>query len=142
MATKRVLVVEDSKVIQRLIEVCLRPAMLEVSFRDDGLEGLAAARELEPDATVLDIGLPGMNGWDVLAELKGNPDTQHLEILVLSAATDDEARRRAAALGAHILAKPFRPDELRKAVTLLTGPSEEDADRGVAALQTSPTSHI
>lgn len=123
MADKSVLVVEDSKVIQRLIEVCLRPAKLDVAFRDDGIEGLAAASELSPDAVVLDIGLPGMNGWDVLAEIRKNPDTESLEVLVLSAGTDDEARRRAASYGAHILAKPFRPDELRDAVTRITGPS-------------------
>jgi CheY-like chemotaxis protein len=126
MEAKRVLVVEDSKVIQRLIEVCLRPANLDVAFRDDGVTGLAAAIDQRPDLVVLDIGLPGLNGWEVLEALRSDPDTEDIEVLILSAGTDDEVRRRAAGLGAHILAKPFRPDELRDAVTHIAGPARAD----------------
>ena len=62
---KRVLVVEDSEVIQRLIEVCLRPAGFDMEMRSDGHAGLSAARELMPDLIILDVGLPGLDGWEV-----------------------------------------------------------------------------
>ena len=120
MSTRRVLVVEDSKVIQRLIEVCLRPAHIDVAFRSDGL---AAAIETAPDAVVLDVGLPEMDGWQVLSEIKRRPETSHLEVLMPTAAADDEARQRAEAHGARILAKPFRPDDLRQAVTAIMAPA-------------------
>lgn len=125
MTARRLLVVEDSKVIQRLIEVCLRPADIEVSFRDDGLAGLAAAIETAPDGVVLDVGLPEMDGWQVLSEIKRRPETSHIEVLLLTASADDEARRRAAEYGARVLAKPFAPDDLRRAVTEITAPREQ-----------------
>ena len=59
----RILVIEDSAVIRRLIEVCLRAADLEIVTRDDGQTGLNAVRTESPDLVVLDIGLPGMDAW-------------------------------------------------------------------------------
>ena len=121
MSTPRVLVVEDSKVIQRLIDICLRSEAVDVIFRDDGVAGLDAALESLPALIVLDVGLPEMDGWQVLAELRLRPETVDIEVLVLTANASEEAKRRAEDHRAGILAKPFRPDDLREAVTRLTG---------------------
>lgn len=114
---QRVLVVEDSAVIRRLIEVCLRPADLEVLMREDGPSGLAAARSEAPDLLVLDIGLPEMDGWQVLDELRSVPETRFLPVLVLTAHAEEESRRRADEGGADaFVTKPFQPNDFRQEV--------------------------
>ena len=60
---QRILVIEDSAVIRRLIEVCLRAADLEILMREDGPSGLDAVRTESPDLLVLDLGLPGRFLW-------------------------------------------------------------------------------
>ena len=113
----RVLVVEDSAVIRRLIEVCLRPANLEVFMREDGPSGLAAAREETPDLLVLDIGLPEMDGWQVLDHLRSEPETRALPVLVLTAHAEEESRRRADEGGVDaFVTKPFQPNDFRQEV--------------------------
>lgn len=118
--SNRVLVVEDSAVIQRLISVCLRPAGLEVDTRDDGPSGLEAALEDPPGLLILDVGLPGMDGWEVLERIRNDPRTSDLKVLVLTAHAQEETRERADRGGADsFLTKPFRPDDLRAAALAL-----------------------
>ncbi|NIA26087.1 MAG: response regulator [Gammaproteobacteria bacterium] len=115
--SRRVLVVEDSAVIRRLIEVCLRPANLEVVMREDGPGALEAALSEDPDLMVLDIGLPEMDGWEVLDHLRSDPRTRALPVLVLTAHAEEESRRRADESGADgFITKPFQPDELRQEI--------------------------
>lgn len=112
--SKRVLVVEDSQVIQRLVEVCLRPAGFEVSLASDGPSGLAAALNDPPDLVILDVGLPGMDGWEVLSHIRADERTRNVTVLVLTAHAQEETREKADRDGADaFLTKPFRPNELR-----------------------------
>jgi CheY-like chemotaxis protein len=122
---QRVLVVEDSAVIQRLITVCLRPAGVEVETRADGPSGLEAALEMVPDLVILDVGLPRMDGWEVLEQIRTDSRTKHVKVLVLTAHAQEETRERADRGGADaFLTKPFRPDDLRGvALNLLASPS-------------------
>ncbi|NNF65479.1 MAG: response regulator [Acidimicrobiia bacterium] len=116
----RVLVVEDSQVIQRLIEVCLRPAGFQVETRDDGPSGLEAALDNPPDLLILDVGLPRMDGWEVLSRLRADPRTEKLTVLVLTAHAQEETRQRADRGGADaFLTKPFRPNDLRRVAAQL-----------------------
>lgn len=112
---ERVLVVEDSAVIQRLIAVCLRPAGMEVEARADGPAGLAAALASPPDLLILDVGLPHMDGWEVLDHVRADPRTRRVKVLVLTAHSQEETRERAGRGGADaFITKPFRPDDLRR----------------------------
>ena len=117
------LVVEDSAVIQRLIAVCLRPAGVEVDTRADGPSGLEAALTTAPDLVILDVGLPRMDGWEVLERIRSDDRTRSMKVLVLTAHAQEETRERADRGGADaFLTKPFRPDDLRGvALGLLTG---------------------
>lgn len=111
---KRVLVVEDSQVIQRLVEVCLRPAGFEVTLASDGPSGLDAALNDPPDLVILDVGLPGMDGWEVLSHIRADERTKDVTVLVLTAHAQEETREKADRDGADaFLTKPFRPNELR-----------------------------
>jgi CheY-like chemotaxis protein len=123
--TQRVLVVEDSAVIQRLIAVCLRPAGVHVETRADGPSGLQAALEDPPDLLILDVGLPKMDGWQVLSRIRSDARTKDLKVLVLTAHAQEETRERADRDGADgFITKPFRPDDLRKVAIGLMNASE------------------
>lgn len=121
----RVLVVEDSAVIQRLINVCLRPAGVEVETRADGPSGLEAALSDPPSLLILDVGLPMMDGWEVLERIRNDDRTRDLKVLVLTAHAQEETRERADRGGADaFLTKPFRPDDLRAvALSLIHDPA-------------------
>lgn len=123
MVGYRVLVVEDSAVIQRLISVCLRPAGMQVDTRADGPSGLEAALDEPPDLLILDVGLPKMDGWQVLERIRSDPRTRDLKVLVLTAHAQEETRERANRGGADaFITKPFRPDDLRRiALDLISG---------------------
>jgi two-component system OmpR family response regulator len=117
---QRILVVEDSPTIQRVIEICLRHPSRQLDQRGDGQSALAAARDFEPDLIILDIRLPGIDGWEVLRQLRDSGDGKRVSVLVVTAHDDSEARIRARTEGADgFLAKPFRPADLRQAVDLL-----------------------
>ena len=114
---QRILVIEDSAVIRRLIEVCLRAADLEIMMREDGPTGLAAVRSESPDLLVLDIGLPGMDGWQVLDHIRSDAATRSLPVVVLTAHAEEESRRRADEGGADaFVTKPFQPNDFRQTV--------------------------
>ncbi|MDX1469665.1 MAG: response regulator [Acidimicrobiia bacterium] len=116
----RILVVEDSAVIRRLIEVCLRAADLEIVAREDGRAGLQAVGSESPDLVVLDIGLPGMDGWEVLDRIRRDETTSNLPVVVLTAHAEEESRRRASEFGADaFVTKPFQPNDFRTTVLSL-----------------------
>ena len=113
----RILIVEDSAVIRRLIEVCLRAADLEIVTREDGKSGLNAVTSESPDLVVLDIGLPGMDGWEVLNRIRRDEATKHMPVVVLTAHAEEESRRRANEGGADaFVTKPFQPNDFRQEV--------------------------
>jgi CheY-like chemotaxis protein len=121
-----VLVIEDSASVRRLIDVCLRPLRAEMRFAEDGLIGLDAARAAVPDAIILDIGLPGLDGWEVLAQLRSDSNTVGIRVLVLTAHAQPEMADRAAAGGADaFMTKPFRPNDLRESVEALLNTNAE-----------------
>ena len=117
---QRVLVIEDSASVRRLIEVCLRVLGVEVSSASDGVGGLNAIRDSRPDAVVLDIGLPGLDGWEVLRRIRNDQETASIKVLVLTAHAQPEMADKAAKGGADsFMTKPFRPLDLRTQVEKL-----------------------
>ncbi|GAC1597833.1 MAG: hypothetical protein NVS3B21_22780 [Acidimicrobiales bacterium] len=115
-----VLVVDDEPAICRMV-----PQMLELEgFRAEGvLDGPAALRRLEqeplPDVVLLDIMMPGMDGFSVLRDIKNNPVTAHLPVGMVSAKKDPLASRRAVAGGAvGLIDKPFEIQELLDLIEL------------------------
>lgn len=109
-----VLVVEDDPDIGKLILLLLSAAGVEATLRTDGAAGLAAVTELRPDLLVLDVGLPVLDGWEVLERVRaGGGDGPRLPVLVLSAHAQEADRARGLAMGADgFVLKPFRNHEL------------------------------
>ena len=109
----RVLVIDDEPDVRWLIRVSLERAGHEVLVAEDGLRGVALAMKQHPEVIVLDLMMPVMDGYGVLAELAKDPRTAHVPVLVLSARAIPEEAERATKAGARrFLEKPFDPDDL------------------------------
>ena len=81
----RVVVIEDHSVIRRLIELVVTPLDLDIWSAADGITGVQAVEQHTPALVVLDLGLPGMDGWMVLEELRRHHTMMDLPVLVVSA---------------------------------------------------------
>jgi len=115
----RVLVVEDEPILLRLVQVNLRMEGFEVIACSSGEEGLERAGERPPDVAVLDVLLPGIDGFEVCRRLRTDPATEDVPIVMLTAQAQDEDKERGYALGVHeYVTKPFEPMDLVAIVRL------------------------
>jgi CheY-like chemotaxis protein len=126
MPTQRALIVDDSEVLRRLIEMCLKPVGFEVASAACGADAIETAAGFVPDLVILDIGLPDMTGWEVLEALRASEASAGAKVMILSGYED--AHSEAKRLGADAaLVKPFRNDELRSLAVELAGPRLSEA---------------
>jgi two-component system KDP operon response regulator KdpE len=125
----RVLVVDDEPQIVRALGIHLRARGYDVASAADGVEALEAAARRPPDVVVLDLGLPGLDGVDVIAGLRG---WTNVPILVLSGRTDSADKVDALDAGADdYVTKPFGMDELLarlRAMLRRVGEAEEEPE--------------
>ena len=126
-----VLIVEDSPSVRRLIEVSVRPLGVRIIAAEDGLTGLEMARSELPDVILLDIGLPGIDGWEVLRELRNDPATADTSIIIVTAHAQPEVAAAAERRGADgFITKPFRPGNLREEILSYLGRDAEARETG------------
>ena len=112
MAT-RVLVIDDERPIRLLCRVNLEAEGMEVLEAPDGPTGLEAAREHEPDVILLDVMMPGLDGWRVAEQLLDDPATRDVPIIFLTARAEFRDRARGLDIGGvDYITKPFNPLEL------------------------------
>ncbi|MBX3132497.1 MAG: response regulator transcription factor [Gemmatimonadaceae bacterium] len=110
---ERILVVDDEPDIVALVGYHLMKAKYKVSQAATGPEAVEVAKRERPALIVLDLMLPGMSGFDVLAKLREDPATAKTAVLMLTARKDEPDRIRGLELGADdYLTKPFSPQEL------------------------------
>ncbi len=106
----RVLVVDDDAGVRMLCSVNLGLAGLDVLEAEDGLHGLERARADTPDLVVLDVRMPGLDGFELAAKLRRDDRTRSIPFLFLTAESAPAGVARARALGAlAYLTKPFDP---------------------------------
>ncbi len=109
----RVLVVDDEAAIRLLCRVNLEAAGMEVLEAEDGRDGLRMARSEQPDVILLDVMMPGLDGWQVLEELLGDEETREVPIVFLTARAELRDQTRGIELGGiDYITKPFNPVEL------------------------------
>ncbi|HET9724192.1 MAG TPA: response regulator [Actinomycetota bacterium] len=109
----RVLVVDDEPIILRLIQVNLRLEGFDVVGCSSGEDALREASERPPDVVVLDVVLPGIDGFEVCRRLRLAPETAHVPVVMVTAQAQDEDRERGYALGVfEYVTKPFEPPVL------------------------------
>ncbi|MDC0710915.1 response regulator [Stigmatella sp. ncwal1] len=118
-AGSTVLVVDDDPLMQQLVAGQLEPAGFKVVPAEDGVNALRLAREAKPQAIILDIHLPRLDGWSVLSQLKSEPSLSGIPVILVSV---EEQRARGYSLGAcEYLVKPVEPDHLVEVVTRTLG---------------------
>ena len=109
----RVLVIDDEAPIRLLCRVNLEAEGMQVSEAGDGPGGLDLARAQRPDVILLDVMMPGLDGWRVVEEHLGDPVTSDIPIVFLTARADVRDRARGIDLGGlEYITKPFNPVEL------------------------------
>ncbi len=119
MAT-RVLVVDDEAPIRLLCRVNLEAEGMTVMEAPDGPSGLARAREDPPDVVLLDVMMPGLNGWEVAEQLLDDERTASIPIVFLTARAEVRDRARGIDLGGlDYVTKPFNPLDLAPLVRRL-----------------------
>jgi twitching motility two-component system response regulator PilG len=113
METPRVLLVDDSRVVRKIVEMTLWREHIEVVSATDGLGALTAVRDTQPDLMLLDILLPHMDGYQVCQVVRHHQDYRDLPILLLSGKDSVVDRIRGRLVGStDYISKPFEPAEL------------------------------
>ena len=114
----KVLVIDDEAPIRLLCRVNLEAEGMEVLEAADGPAGLAKAREEEPDVILLDVMMPGLDGWRVAEQLLEDESTRDIPIVFLTARAEFRDRARGLDIGGvDYVTKPFNPLELAPLVT-------------------------
>ena len=109
----RVLVIDDEAPIRLLCRVNLEAEGMDVLEASDGLTGIDQAREAAPDVVLLDVMIPGLDGWGVAEQLLDDPRTNRIPIIFLTARAELRDRARGIDLGGvDYVTKPFNPVEL------------------------------
>lgn len=120
---KHILVIDNEPYIQEIAQICLRTvAGWHVSTASSGQEGMTKAAAAQPDAILLDVMMPDMDGVATFQALQDNPTTQLIPVILLTAKVQASDRQRYAELGVKAtIAKPFDPLQLAAQVSAALG---------------------
>ena len=117
MATHKILVIDDSRVIRMRVRDMLPQGNFEVLEAKDGVEGLNAIREQRPNLIMLDFLLPRMSGWEVFQEIQGQPDLQHIPLVLMSGRKEEVTEKMTEPFEFfEFIQKPFEQKELIEAI--------------------------
>jgi two-component system cell cycle response regulator DivK len=112
-----VLLIEDFDDAREMYAEYLEFSGLRTAGAADALRGLQLAEELQPAVILMDAALPGLSGWDAIEQLKSNPKTTHIPVLMMTGHVLGDAKERALAAGAAgFIPKPCLPDELARQI--------------------------
>ena len=108
--TKKILIIDDEGELNEIIAMRLTKAGYQIDTAINGPLGIEKAKSFLPDVILLDINMPGMDGWQVCAKLKETPETKAIKIVILTATRDFT---RAKNLGvSRVVLKPFNYEEI------------------------------
>jgi CheY-like chemotaxis protein len=119
----RILIIDDEDDIREVAAMSLETvAGWEVMLAASGAQGIVHAAQYQPDAILLDVMMPGMDGPTTFRELQANPSTSHIPVLLLTAKVQATDQRQFAGLGvAAVLVKPFDPLTLAAQISEVLG---------------------
>ena len=122
MASKRVLVIDDSNTIRRSAEIFLKQGGHEVMLAEDGFDALAKVNDAQPDLIFCDILMPRLDGYQTCAIIKRNPKFTNTPVIMLSSKDGLFDKARGRMVGSQdYLTKPFTKDQLLQAVAQYGG---------------------
>ena len=118
------MVVDDDEVIRQLIAVNLTLEGFEVVTAVDGQDCLEKVAEADPDVITLDVMMPQLDGWVTATQLRRNPETAGIKVVLITARAQQDDRSRGRQIGVDAyLTKPFDPAEMIRVVRELAGSS-------------------
>jgi CheY-like chemotaxis protein len=113
----KVLIIDDENLILTTTALLLKHMDMDVVTANSGGEGVAMAENEKPDIILLDIMMPGMDGWSVLSRLKADVRLSGTPVIVFSGDDTADSQRRARERGASAMCrKPFNPHDLKKTI--------------------------
>lgn len=113
MSSRKTLIVDDEKLILISTRIVLESVGYEVVTAASGEEALVTARGTQPGLILLDIMMPGIDGWETLSRLKEDPELKEIPVIIFTAREHSRGRQLAREMGAvDYFQKPFEPDEL------------------------------
>lgn len=136
---------DDSITIQKVVELVLAEEGFEIKAVSNGEEALAAVESFQPDIVLADIEMPKLNGYQLAEQLKGNPRTQRIPVLLLAGAfepVDEELVKKVGASG--YIVKPFESQDLINEINeaLAAAPAEEAAPAEAVAEEAAPAEAV
>ena len=119
LVSESVLIIDDDSMSVMLLESLLSELGYDIHAFTSGEQALSKVKELEPDLIILDIHMPGMDGFEVCQKLKDDEDTMDIPVIFASSATTEAEKVRGFLLGAvDYVTKPIGAEELKHRVTL------------------------
>ncbi len=142
--SRTILLADDSLTIQKVVELTFADTQYSVVALSSGEQLLEQLNTVRPDVIICDIIMPGKDGYQVCQEIKSDPDTLHIPVVLLSGTFEPFDRDRALAAGcSEIITKPFEARKLVDTVDrLLSAPPEEALIEPEPIIQTSPTDTV
>ena len=121
-ASKKILIVDDDSHIQKLLTKILSAQKYETAVASDGFEAGVKVTEFKPGLIILDLFMPGMDGFEVCKRIKKNPLSSQIKILAITGYDTEENKNRILEAGADCyVVKPFENDEFLQQIEDLLG---------------------
>ncbi|MBX3059059.1 MAG: response regulator [Anaerolineae bacterium] len=143
---RKILIIEDEFPMRYLIEYQLKQNGYEVCLAKDGPDGLRAIAHNRPDVVLLDVMMPGMDGFEVCTQIKNNPETADIPVIFVTASEVLDYRLRAFDVGAaEYMTKPFRAEELVQQITAVIERQhggQEETEPETAVPETVQAGHV
>ncbi len=113
----KILIIEDDSFSAQVLETALKRRSYEVLTAFNGMQGLKAVQEQHPDLVLLDLMLPGIDGYEVLNRIRSNPQTANTPVIVVSAKTSEDDQQMAQRIGANgYITKPYQLTQLYQVI--------------------------
>ncbi len=121
--TARVLCIDDEPGVIELVALILKSRNIQVDGANSGREGLKSMRQDPPDAVLLDVMMPEMDGWEVYKQMQADEKLKDIPVIIVTARTSsfEEIIARERAGVSDYVTKPFLPDDLRNSLSKVLG---------------------
>jgi two-component system alkaline phosphatase synthesis response regulator PhoP/two-component system response regulator VicR len=125
--SRKILIVDDEEVIRKFLKIHLVKLGYEVAEAGDGVQALEQLGKDDFDLLICDILMPKKDGWEVIREMKSNPKTKSIPVIVLTAKNEDSDMFKGYNLGAnYYMTKPFTKAQLIYGLKLMFGETSEE----------------
>jgi DNA-binding response OmpR family regulator len=140
VASHKILVIDDSRVIRMRVRDMLPQGNFEVIEAKDGVEGMEAIRNQKPNLIMLDFLLPRMSGWEVFQEIQAQPALQHIPLVLMSGRKEEVTEKMSEPFEYfEFIQKPFEQKELIEAIKSAMVKARKPRRGAPAAAATSTT---